>query len=119
LLPNNTYKLNVFFTNSDDLFEWVDFYGSKNSPCSQPYPLCFSTFVHSYFIKLRKLSKCPRNNLIASYVLGDEDENKTWIDECADTKCPTECVCEGGVVDCSNRGFREIPQDIPEQVTHL
>ncbi|OXA44085.1 Protein slit [Folsomia candida] len=49
----------------------------------------------------------------------DEEDSKTWIDECADIKCPVECVCEGGVVDCSNRAFREIPQDIPEQVTHL
>jgi len=50
---------------------------------------------------------------------GDEEKGKVWVDECTDTKCPVECVCDGTSVDCSNRGLREVPQDLPEQMTRL
>jgi len=51
--------------------------------------------------------------------LGDDGESKMAFDECSDTKCPVECVCEGTSVDCSNRGLQEVPKDIPEQVMML
>ncbi|ODN05623.1 Protein slit [Orchesella cincta] len=49
----------------------------------------------------------------------DDGESKMAFDECSDTKCPVECVCEGTSVDCSNRGLQEVPKDIPEQVMML
>lgn len=58
-------------------------------------------------------------NLIINAISGDDGENKMVFDECSDTKCPVECVCEGSTVDCSNRGLQEVPKDIPEQVTIL
>ena len=56
--------------------------------------------------------------------VGDAEESKAWVDECTDTKCPVDCTCdtdgEGQVsVDCSNKGLREVPQDLPEHVTFL
>lgn len=53
------------------------------------------------------------------FLSGDSEESKAYVDQCAGLKCPSECVCEGTTVDCSKRGLREVPQDIPEHVTHL
>ncbi|CAG7785709.1 unnamed protein product [Allacma fusca] len=49
----------------------------------------------------------------------DGEESKTWVDECTDTKCPLGCTCEGTSVDCSAKGIREVPQDLPDHVTYL
>lgn len=36
-----------------------------------------------------------------------------------DSACPSGCSCDGTVVDCSARGFKEIPKDIPMYTTEL
>ncbi|XP_046659132.1 protein slit isoform X2 [Homalodisca vitripennis] len=36
-----------------------------------------------------------------------------------DSVCPSGCSCDGTVVDCSARGFKEIPKDIPMYTTEL
>uniref|UniRef100_A0A1A9ZRB4 Protein slit n=1 Tax=Glossina pallidipes TaxID=7398 RepID=A0A1A9ZRB4_GLOPL len=36
-----------------------------------------------------------------------------------DTECPTLCQCDGTIVDCSGRGLKEIPRDIPLRTTEL
>ncbi|KAL9920165.1 slit guidance ligand isoform 1-T1 [Glossina fuscipes fuscipes] len=36
-----------------------------------------------------------------------------------DTECPALCQCDGTIVDCSGRGLKEIPRDIPLRTTEL
>lgn len=36
-----------------------------------------------------------------------------------DLECPRQCVCQGTVVDCSNRHLTQIPQDLPIYTTKL
>merc|ERR1719483_1044885 len=39
---------------------------------------------------------------------------------CANKKsCPASCYCEGTIVDCSHRGLKDIPSEIPITTTHL
>lgn len=40
--------------------------------------------------------------------------------EClVDNACPSDCSCEGTLVDCSARGLKQIPKDIPKYTTEL
>ena len=34
-------------------------------------------------------------------------------------RCPIECSCDGTVVDCSNRGLKDMPKDVPIFATEL
>ncbi|KAK2709137.1 hypothetical protein QYM36_012956, partial [Artemia franciscana] len=36
-----------------------------------------------------------------------------------DLPCPKTCTCEGTTVDCSSRGFKEFPRDVPPYTTEL
>ncbi|XP_014246205.1 protein slit isoform X2 [Cimex lectularius] len=36
-----------------------------------------------------------------------------------DTDCPSGCTCDGTLVDCSGRGLKEVPKDIPMYTTEL
>ncbi|XP_065559990.1 protein slit-like isoform X2 [Artemia franciscana] len=36
-----------------------------------------------------------------------------------DLPCPKSCTCEGTTVDCSSRGFKEFPRDVPPYTTEL
>ncbi|GFO50375.1 protein slit-like protein [Plakobranchus ocellatus] len=36
-----------------------------------------------------------------------------------DSECPADCTCVGTTVDCSNRGFADIPEDVPRYTTIL
>ncbi|XP_055904656.1 protein slit isoform X2 [Eupeodes corollae] len=49
------------------------------------------------------------------------DELRTKMtNECRmDTECPSTCHCDGTTVDCSARGLKEIPRDIPLYTTEL
>lgn len=49
------------------------------------------------------------------------DEYRTrFAGECRiDTECPASCHCERTTVDCSARGLKEIPRDIPLYTTEL
>ncbi len=35
------------------------------------------------------------------------------------TSCPAECTCTGTSVDCSAKGLKEVPKDLPPDVTDL
>ncbi|RWS18005.1 protein slit-like protein [Dinothrombium tinctorium] len=46
--------------------------------------------------------------------LGSEEVRTRNAGNClVDKECPTSCVCEGTIVDCSQKNLREIPEDIP------
>lgn len=53
--------------------------------------------------------------------IGSWDEMRIKLSgECRmDTDCPSMCQCDGTVVDCSGRGLKEIPRDIPLHTTEL
>ncbi|XP_050293925.1 protein slit isoform X3 [Anthonomus grandis grandis] len=56
--------------------------------------------------------KCKRN--------GQEEFRSASTGDCfVDTECPEGCSCDGTIVDCSGRGLKEIPKDIPLQTTEL
>lgn len=49
-----------------------------------------------------------------------EEFRTRFAGECLiDSACPSGCACEGTIVDCSGRGFKEIPRDIPLYTTEL
>uniref|UniRef100_T1IM74 Protein slit n=1 Tax=Strigamia maritima TaxID=126957 RepID=T1IM74_STRMM len=51
---------------------------------------------------------------------GVEDHRTKLAGQCMiDKGCPTSCVCEGTIVDCSGRMLKEIPNDIPMFTTEL
>ncbi|KAJ8952957.1 hypothetical protein NQ318_006574 [Aromia moschata] len=51
---------------------------------------------------------------------GQEEIRTRYAGECLiDSACPTGCSCDGTIVDCSNRGLKEIPRDIPLYTTEL
>lgn len=51
---------------------------------------------------------------------GQEDFRTRYAGECLiDNACPSGCSCDGTIVDCSGRGLKEIPRDIPLYTTEL
>ncbi|KAJ9579590.1 hypothetical protein L9F63_004775, partial [Diploptera punctata] len=51
---------------------------------------------------------------------GVEEFRTRLAGECLiDSACPSGCSCEGTLVDCSARGLKEIPKDIPMYTTEL
>jgi hypothetical protein len=51
------------------------------------------------------------------FTFSDNDEVSS-NDLCPeDTNCPEFCYCEAGTVDCSHRGLKEIPLDLPKTTT--
>ncbi|KAG8325800.1 Slit 2 protein [Homalodisca vitripennis] len=53
-------------------------------------------------------------------VEGVEEFRTRFAGDCLiDSVCPSGCSCDGTVVDCSARGFKEIPKDIPMYTTEL
>ncbi|GFG30556.1 hypothetical protein Cfor_10839, partial [Coptotermes formosanus] len=51
---------------------------------------------------------------------GVEEFRTRLAGECLiDSACPSECSCEGTLVDCSARGLKEVPKDIPIYTTEL
>ncbi|KAJ8920493.1 hypothetical protein NQ315_005362, partial [Exocentrus adspersus] len=51
---------------------------------------------------------------------GQEEFRTKYAGECLiDNACPSGCSCDGTIVDCSGRGFKEIPRDIPLYTTEL
>lgn len=52
--------------------------------------------------------------------LGVDEYRTRFAGECRiDTECPASCHCERTTVDCSARGLKEIPRDIPLYTTEL
>lgn len=48
------------------------------------------------------------------------DDMKSKPNDCfSDVPCPSNCSCEGTIVDCSGRLLTEIPKDIPIYTTEL
>jgi len=54
-------------------------------------------------------------------ISGSWDELRMKLSgECRmDSDCPAMCHCEGTTVDCTGRGLKEIPRDIPLHTTEL
>lgn len=51
---------------------------------------------------------------------GVDDHKTRLIGECrVDLECPAQCHCDRTTVDCSGRGLKEIPRDIPLYTTEL
>lgn len=51
---------------------------------------------------------------------GQEEFRTRYAGECLiDNACPNGCTCDGTIVDCSGRGLKEIPRDIPLYTTEL
>ncbi|XP_014663384.1 PREDICTED: slit homolog 2 protein-like [Priapulus caudatus] len=51
---------------------------------------------------------------------GSEEYRTKNADQCLiDMECPPSCVCDGTIVDCSNRKLRAVPEDIPMFTTDL
>ncbi|XP_025828902.1 protein slit isoform X2 [Agrilus planipennis] len=49
-----------------------------------------------------------------------EEFRTKYAGECLiDNACPNGCSCDGTIVDCSGRGLKEIPKDIPLYTTEL
>ncbi|XP_044259557.1 protein slit isoform X2 [Tribolium madens] len=49
-----------------------------------------------------------------------EEFRTRFAGECLiDNACPSGCTCDGTVVDCSGKGLKEIPRDIPVYTTEL
>nr|XP_018908072.1 PREDICTED: protein slit isoform X2 [Bemisia tabaci] len=47
-------------------------------------------------------------------------EERTFHGDCMiERACPTNCSCDGTIVDCSARGLKEVPKDIPAYTTEL
>ena len=53
--------------------------------------------------------------------LGSEDLRSKYAADCRaePLECPAVCHCERTTVDCSGRGLKEIPRDIPLYTTEL
>lgn len=59
-------------------------------------------------------------HLIAIGADRDLERNLLEISPCEDDpSCPTECSCKGTIVDCSNKGLKEIPRELPLYTTEL
>lgn len=79
--------------------------------------------LHAY----ASLLTCDQRNTICCclffflWCLGSWDEMRMKLSgECRlDTDCPAQCQCDGSIVDCSGRGLKEIPRDIPLHTTEL
>ncbi|XP_049820372.1 protein slit isoform X3 [Aethina tumida] len=51
---------------------------------------------------------------------GQEEFRTRYAGDCLiDNACPSGCSCDGTIVDCSGRGLKEIPRDIPLYTTEL
>lgn len=51
---------------------------------------------------------------------GTDEYRSRYAGECqTHTECPAACSCDQTVVDCSGRGLKEIPRDIPLYTTEL
>lgn len=50
---------------------------------------------------------------------GNNDYRTRDVSCRVDTECPAACHCERTTVDCSARGLKEIPRDIPLYTTEL
>jgi Leucine rich repeat N-terminal domain len=62
-----------------------------------------------------------RNYLIYIYLSAGTEELRTkYAGECRiDAECPAACTCDRTTVDCSGRGLKEIPKDVPLYTTEL
>lgn len=50
----------------------------------------------------------------------DLERNLLEISPCEDDpSCPSECSCKGTIVDCSSKGLKEIPRELPLYTTEL
>ena len=50
----------------------------------------------------------------------DLERNLLEISPCEDDpSCPPECSCKGTIVDCSNKGLKDIPKELPLYTTEL
>lgn len=55
-----------------------------------------------------------------NFIVGVDEYRTRFAGECRiDTECPASCHCERTTVDCSARGLKEIPRDIPLYTTEL
>lgn len=61
---------------------------------------------------------CPKINQ-PSFCTGNNDYRTRDVSCRVDTECPAACHCERTTVDCSARGLKEIPRDIPLYTTEL
>jgi hypothetical protein len=67
-------------------------------------------------VQLMMYERCSHCVLVA----GVEEFRTRLAGECLiDSACPSGCSCEGTLVDCSARGLKEIPKDIPMYTTEL
>ena len=55
--------------------------------------------------------------VIASIVLGEPYGSHMRMND--DTRCPRSCQCNGVTVDCSHRGFTQVPRRIPLDTERL
>lgn len=52
--------------------------------------------------------------------VGQEEFRTRYAGECLiDNACPSGCSCDGTIVDCSGRGLKEVPRDVPLYTTEL
>ncbi|XP_055372286.1 protein slit-like isoform X2 [Condylostylus longicornis] len=50
----------------------------------------------------------------------EEEARTKYVGDCrAETECPARCSCDRTTVDCSARGLKEVPHDIPQYTTEL
>lgn len=58
--------------------------------------------------------------VIAGHPDRDLERNLREVSPCEDDpSCPEECTCKGTIVDCSNRGLKEVPRELPLYTTEL
>lgn len=86
----------------------------------KPLGLCYNHVLldsESWFFddgKSRGVSSC------SALIEGVEEFRTRLAGECLiDSACPSGCSCEGTLVDCSARGLKDIPKDIPMYTTEL
>lgn len=74
------------------------------------------------FILIFLLFSCLHDSFDSyNFITGSLEEYRSKAaDNChVDVECPAACHCDGGTVDCSARGLKEIPRDIPLYTTEL
>lgn len=61
------------------------------------------------------------SSIKSQFKTGSDDFKSKYAGDCRaePLECPAVCHCERSTVDCSGRGLKEIPRDIPLYATEL